>query len=631
MNKSLYKVIIITALISSISAKTIDECEGFEIKNDTYVSMYQYDDKENNSKEKLQNTKTNWSLKSLYSSDDKWASDLSKFEKDMKEIENYIGKSTKTNTHLNFSLEIKESLDIKLEKLCGYVKLRQDTNKRNYKYLDMNERLKLVIIRYNKICSDLDLEILKLSDNKIKDIMNDDKISSKYKLYINDIVRNKKHYLDEKREKMLTDTANISYLPGHIYELFMNMDKKASMNTSDYKAIMEGDDREERKLAYKNELITYNDNINTLSGLLIGQIKKNQFYATQRNYESVMDMYLEGENIDKKIYNNLIDTVNKNLDSLHKYTKLKKEILGLDKICSYDMSVPIVKNVEDNINYEKAQSIVYSSLSPLGREYADGLYKAFNERWIDVYPSENKVGGAYCVSIYDTHPYVLINYNNTLDSVSTIAHELGHGMYEYLSSKHQNFYNSNPSIFTHEVASVTNEVLLYENLIKCSKNDEEKAYYITEYLELIKNTLYMQTMYAEFERDIHKAVESSDIMNTLVLNDIWGDLLCKYYGKDYELDQLSNIGWARIPHFYRSFYVYKYATGCSAGVSFAKDISVNGAENYIKFLKSGSSKYPVETLKEAGVDLTSTKPIEDTIDRFDELLSELEKLTKNKK
>ncbi|OJT80470.1 oligoendopeptidase F, partial [Clostridioides difficile] len=303
-----------------------------------------------------------------------------------------------------------------------------------------------------------------------------------------------------------------------------------------------------------------------------------------------------------------------------------KKVLKLDKVHSYDMFVPMVKAVDNNINYEKAQSIVYSALSPLGKEYNDVVYKAFNEKWIDVYSHENKVSGGYCLSVYENHPYILLNYNNSLGSVSTLSHELGHAVYEYLSSKNQNYFNSNPSIFTHEVASTTNEALLYEMLIKEAKGNDEKAYYITQYLDLIKDTLYTQTMYAEFEKTIHELVEKGKSVNALVLNDVWGQLLKKYYGQSYELDQLSKVGWARIPHFYNSFYVYKYATGCSAGVSFAQDILKNGSDNYMSFLKKGSSDYPINLLKSSGINLTNTKPIENTIKKFDSLVAELEKL-----
>ena len=571
-------------------------------------------------------TKTYWNLNSLFKSDNDWKNELDKFNKDKKELKNYVGKVTKSSTHLNFALDIKEKLDIRINKLYGYVKLNQDTDKNSYKYLDMNENLNRVYQDYAKICSDLELEILKLSDKEYEKIISNKKINKKYGMYLSDIRRSKKHYLDDKSEDLLNNISSITSLPGDVYELFRNMYKRTNLNPSQYATAMQSYDRDTRKSAYQEEYIAYNDNINTLSGLLIGQVKKNVFYSTERGYKSSLDMYLKSDNIDVKVYDKLIETVNNDLDSLHKYVNLRKNVLKLDELYSYDMSVPIVQPIDDDINYEKAQGIIYSALSPLGEEYGNIIYKAFNENWIDVYSSENKVSGGYCMSIYDNHPYILLNYNNSLDSVSTLAHELGHGCYEYLSSKNQNYSNARPSIFTHEVASTTNEALLYEVLIRNATNDQEKAYYITQYLDLIKNTLFMQTMYAEFEKTIHEMAEDSKNLNALVLDDIWGQLLEKYYGKDYKLDQLSKVGWSRIPHFYNSFYVYKYATGCSAGVSFAQDILKNGSDDYIEFLKKGGSDYPINLLKSAEVNLESTKPIQDTINKFDSLLEELEKL-----
>lgn len=588
---------------------------------------------EEQNQEKQNNVKyenTYWNLNTLFTDKKQWEDELKKFHKDIKELENYIGKITKSKTHLSFALDIKEKLDIRIEKLYGYVKLNQDIDKNNYKYLDMKQTINQVYGDYSKICSNLELEILKLSDSEYKDIIKDKKILKKYGMYLNDIRRNKEYYLDEKSEDILSDVSKLASLPRETYELFRNMDKKNTITSSEYRSIMEYGNREDRKNTYTNELIPYNDNINTLSNLLIGQVYRNKFYSSQRNFDSSLDMYLKDDNLEVKIYNELIETVDKNIKSLHKYTSLRKKILNLDKVYSYDLALPMVKNVQKEIDYNKAQDMVYSALSPLGKDYADVMFKAFNEKWIDVYSSEKKVSGAYCMSIYSSHPYILLNYNNSLDGVSTLAHEMGHAVYEYMSSKYQNYFNSSPSIFTHEVASVTNEALLYESLIKSANNDDEKAYYITQYLDMIKNTLFIQTMYAEFEKEIHEKVENRENINALVLNDIWGNLLIKYYGKDYELDQISKVGWARIPHFYNSFYVYKYATGCSAGVSFAEKIINGDNDKYIEFLKNGNSKYPIELLKDAGVNLESKKPIEETIKKFDSLVDELEKLTVQK-
>lgn len=632
MNKKLVKSIIPLCIFILFIATSLQKAN--DRYNDTAVVEAMVNDEEKNNEEndkaenksKIDYSKTSWSLQNLYKSEDEWNNELKKFTSDTKELKNYVGKVTKSKTHLSFALDIKEKLDIRLNKLYGYVKLNQDTNKNSYKYIDMKENINRVNRKYSNICSDLELEILKLSDKEYNKFMEDKKLNKKYGMYLKEIRRSKDYYLDEKSERLLANTSSISSLPGQVYELFKNMDKKTNFNSAEYKTALESSDRNERKSAYQNEFIAYNDNINTLSGLLIGQVKKNVFYSSERGYKSSLDMYLKGDDIDEKVYNKLIETVNDNMESLHKYVSLRKKVLNLDKVHYYDMFTPIVEAVDDNLTYDKAQGIIYSALSPLGKEYGDVIYKAFNEKWIDAFANDNKVSGAYCLSIYGNHPYILLNYNNSLGSVSTLAHELGHAVYEYMSSKNQSYFNSNPSIFTHEVASTTNEALLYEMLIKNSENDQQKAYYITQYLDLIKDTLYIQTMYAEFEKTIHELVENNKSINALVLDDIWGQLLTKYYGKDYELDQLAKVGWSRIPHFYNSFYVYKYATGCSAGVSFAQDILKNGSDNYINFLKKGGSDYPINVLKDAGVNLTSTKPIEDTINKFDSLVKELEKL-----
>lgn len=624
-NKIYYKAIMILSIsVFCIGAMPKTSYGNDFLYNKSIIAIDNQEETKQENKKPIDYNKMCWNLQVLYKNDAEWEKDLKKFTKDIKELKNYTGKVTKSKTHLDFALEIKEKLDIKLNKLGGYVKLKKDISKNSYKYLAMDEKLDNVYKEYRMVCSSLELEVLKLSDKEFKEISSSKKIKKKYNRYLSSIRSSKDYYLDQTSENILADVSKITSLPGYIYELFRNMDKKTNLNPSEYSQALESFDRNERKVAYQNEFVSYNDNINTLAGLLVGQVNKNIFYSTQRGYKSSLDMYLKGDGIDTKVYDRLIKTVSDNTSSLHKYISLRKKALNLDKVYYYDMFVPIVDSVDNSIGYEKAQGIIYSALAPLGKEYSDIVYKAFNERWIDVYSKDEKVSGAYCLSVYDAHPYILLNYGGNLSSVSTLAHELGHGVYSYMSSKNQNYYNSSPSIFTHEVASTTNEALLYEGLIKNATNDKEKAYYITQYLDLIKDTVFIQTMYAEFEKIIHEMMENGEVVNTLVLDDTWGKLLQKYYGKDYELDQLAKVGWSRIPHFYNSFYVYKYATGCSAGVAFAQDILKNGSDNYINFLKKGSSDSPTNLLKKAGVDLTSTQPIENTINKFDSLVKELE-------
>ena len=619
MGKKLLKMFLVLSLLFSFYI--FKE----KIYDNLTIVFAEIEDKEESEKE-IDYTKYCWNLYTLYKSDDDWRNDLEKFNDKMKELENYTGKITKSRTHLLFGLGIKEKLDIRLNALSAYAKLKKDLNKNSYEYLTINEEIKKSYSKYNKITSQLEMEILKLSDKDYDKFLSDRKINKKYGMYLREIRRNKKHYLDDKSENILSNLSSINGLPSNVYDLFRNMDKKSNITPAEYESAMSCYDRSKRIEAYHSEFLPYNDNINTLAGLLSGQASKNVFYANVRKYDSALQMYLDADNIDTKVYKGLIKTVSDNTDSLHKYIKLRKKVLNLDKLYYYDMFVPIIEEPDTVIPYDKAQSMVYSALEPLGETYEDIVYKAFNERWIDVYSKDNKVSGGYCLSVYDNHPYILLNYNSSLGGVSTLVHELGHAVYEYLSSKNQTFYNSSPSIFTHEVASTTNEVLLYENLIKNAKNNKEKAYYISMYLDFIKNTLYTQTMYAEFEDYIHQSVEEGKQLNALVLNDKWSMLLKKYYGEGFEVDPLAMVGWSRIPHFYNSFYVYKYATGCCSAVSCAQDILKNGSKDYLNFLKKGGSDYPLNILKSNNIDLNSQKPIEDTIKKFDELVNELEKL-----
>lgn len=620
MGRKLLKLLIVLLLLFGIYTERQDIYNGC-------VTVFAQDEKdEEKPKKEIDYNKYCWNLYTLYKNEDAWLRDLKKFNQEMNELENYTGKLTKSKTHLSLGMGIKEKLDIKLNSLSAYAKLKKDLNKNSYEYLNMTEEIKKSYSRYMKITSQLELEILKLSDKDCNKYLSDKKINSKYGMYIKDIRRNKKHYLDDKSENILSNMSSINGLPSNIYDLFRNMDKKTNITPAEYENAIQDYNREKRVEAYKNEFLPYNDNVNTLAGLLSGQVNKNVFYSSVRNYDSSLQMYLDSDDVDEKVYKGLIKTVSKNTDSLHKYVSLRKKVLNLDKVYYYDMFVPIVSEGEEVVSYDKAQGMVYSALAPLGDAYGSIVYKAFNERWVDVYSKENKVSGGYCLSVYDNHPYILLNYNSSIGGVSTLVHELGHGVYEYLSTKNQNFYNSSPSIFTHEVASTTNEVLLYENLIKNAKNNKEKAYYISMYLDFIKNTLYTQTMYAEFEDYIHEAAENNKQINALVLNDKWSMLLKKYYGDDFEVDPLSMVGWARIPHFYNSFYVYKYATGCCSAVTCAQDILKNGPDNYLNFLKKGGSDYPLNLLKSNNVDLNSQKPIKNTIDKFDQLVSELEKL-----
>ena len=410
MNKKLVKLIIPLCIFILFAVILLQKANNRYNKTEVIEAMVNNEEENDkiDNKSKIDYSQTSWNLQNLYKSEDEWNNELKKFTSDTRELKNYVGKVTKSKTHLSFALDIKEKLDIRLDKLYGYVKLNQDINKNSYKYIDMKEKINRVYKEYSNICSNLELEILKLSDKEYNKFMDDKKLNKNYGMYLKEIRRSKDYYLDENSERLLSNTSSISSLPGQVYELFKNMDKKTNFNSAEYKTALESSDRNERKSAYQNEFIAYNDNINTLSGLLIGQVKKNVFYSSERGYKSSLDMYLKSDDIDEKVYNKLINTVNDNLGSLHKYVSLRKKVLNLDKVYYYDMFTPMVEVVDDNLTYDKAQGIIYAALSPLGKEYGDVIYKAFNEKWIDAFANDNKVSGAYCLSIYGNHPYVFL-------------------------------------------------------------------------------------------------------------------------------------------------------------------------------------------------------------------------------
>ena len=536
MSKKLKVGAIIIFCISFIIGNfyIIDKYQNINVKDKMCVFAQSVNDLEEDLS--INNKYVTWNLNSIFRSDDSWEREINKFNKDIYELKNYTGKITKSKLHFSSALKIKEKLDMRLEKLYAYARLNKDINKNSYKYLEMINKVNKAESKYNEVCFNLELEILKLPDSTYNEYLKNKKINSKYKNYLESIRKNKDHYLDDKSEEILSKLTNITSLPSNVYDLFNDMDKQSENTPSEYSNKIKSSDRNIRKQAYIDEFMPYNYNVNTLSGLLIGQVNKNIFYSDVRNYKSSLDMYLESDDVDSKIYNNLINTVSKNTDSLHKYVSLRKKLLKINKVYYYDMFNPIVEECNIDIPYNKAQSFAYTALNPLGEQYEDIIYKAFNERWIDVYSNNNKVSGGYCLSLYNNHPYILLNYDNSLKSVSTLVHELGHGVYSYLSQEKQNYYNSKPSIFTHEVASTTNEVLLYEFLIKNTSDKKQKAYYITQYLDFIKDTLYTQTMYAEFEKEIHEIAENNGELNTLILNDLWSNLLKKYYGDDFEVD-----------------------------------------------------------------------------------------------
>lgn len=459
---------------------------------------------------------------------------------------------------------------------------------------------------------------------------------------IKENLRQKEHILSEKEEQILAMSAEISDIGGDVFTMFNNADIKfpyikdeegeeIEVTKGRYIAFLESKDRRVRKDAFEAVYSSYKKMKNTLAASLTGNVKKNRFYSLVRKYPSALEASLDNDNIPVDVYTTLIDTVNKNLPLLDRYLKLRKKVLKLDELHMYDLYVPMVEEFDKKIPYEEARTIVAEALKPLGEEYIGYLQKGMNSAWIDVYENEGKTSGAYAWGAYKTHPYVLLNYQNKINDVFTLAHEMGHALHSYYTNMTQPYVYSEYKIFVAEVASTVNESLLMRYLLPRASSKQEKAYLLNHYLEEFRGTVFRQVMFAEFEKIIHEKVEQGEALNAQELSNIYYGLNKKYFGEAVTVDEDIAMEWSRIPHFYSSFYVYKYATGFSSATAIAEKILTEGrpaVDKYLEFLKSGGSNYPLELLKIAGVDLSTPQPIQDALNVFEKTLDELEELLK---
>ncbi|MTI68602.1 MAG: oligoendopeptidase F [Firmicutes bacterium] len=582
-----------------------------------------------------------WDLEDIYENDEAWEKDYKKLEEMILSIDEYKGKLNESGETLLKALKLKDKAYRLVEKLYVYANMKSDENTANEKYLSLADRAVKIYVKLETKLSFMNPEILEISKKKIDKFFRKEDDLEVYKFYIENLFRSKEHSLTAAEERILALSGEMASTPDNIYNIFDNRDRKlakiknengeeVTLTPGTYSKMLDSTNRDLRKRAFEGEFNSYKDYINVLATNLSGEVKKNIFYAKSRKYDSALEAALSPDNIEPEVYENLLKAVNNKLEPLHKYVSLRKKLLGIeDKVHYYDMYVNMVPSVSSDIDYEDAKGMVSEALQPLGDEYISDLNKGFDNGWIDVYETQNKRSGAYAWGGYDTHPYVLLNYNGTLNNVSTLAHEMGHALNSYYSNEKQPYITADYPTFTAEVASTTNEALMLDYLIKNAESKKEKMYLINSYLEQIRGSIYTQLMYAEFEKIIHDKAEAGVSLNASTLNETWGNLMKKYYGEDFAVDELVKLWWARIPHFYMNFYVYKYATGLSAGITLSDQIVNDGneaRENYLEFLAAGGSDYPVELLKNAGVDMSTTEPVEKALDKFDELVDEFEVL-----
>ena len=483
-------------------------------------------------------------------------------------------------------------------------------------------------------------EILSLEDGTIEKMLESDDELKVYDTFFKVLLKEKPHILSKEMEELLASASDCLGASESIYTMLTNADmtfgtikgengQDIELTEGNYSSLIKSKDRRVREEAFKLLFSTYKKYENTIATSLTSSLKTFIFYAKTRKYASSLEASLKPNDIPVEVYKNAIQTINNNLKSLHRYVGLKKKLLGLDEIHMYDLYVSVIDIPKQHIEYSDAIEMVKEGLKPLGQEYLDIFDEGIKDGWVDVYENKGKKSGAYSWGSYDTMPYVLLNYNYELNDVSTLAHEMGHSIHSYYTRKEQPYVYGNYTLFCAEVASTTNEILLINDLIHKEQDKNKKLYLINQELEQIRATVYRQLMFAEFELITHETLENGGSLTSDDLDNIWYDLNKKYFGPEMVVDDEIKIEWARIPHFYSDFYVYQYATGYAAASAFAKSILENGevaVEKYKGFLKAGGSLYPIDTLKNAGVDMTTSMPLEATIERFNELLDMLEEL-----
>ena len=585
------------------------------------------------------NEKDTWDLSVLYKNTEAFKEEYKKLKDDIKEIEKYKGKLLESaDTLLNF-LKLEDTLERRLYKLYYYAHLNFDVDTTNAKSLELTAEISQLITIYSTLTSFVDPELLKAEYAKILNFYNEKPELLTYRFNLENLYRYKKHTLKENEEKILSTLSEALNASDEIYESLTDSDltfgnivvdgKRIEFTESNYSTFIESNDRKVRQKAFNILFKNYQKYIHTIANTFRFHVETASKLAKLKHYESSLAASLFQENIDIKVYENLIKTVRENLSTLYDYYNLKKEVLGLDKLHLYDIYANMVSDIDVKYTFDEAKNIVLDALGILGTDYQKKLTKAFNNRFIDIYNNKGKRSGAYSSGFYDTPPYILLNYEGGYSDLTTLAHELGHSMHTMYSCENNPYNTSSYQIFVAEVASTVNELLLLKYLLKKTDSKKEKLFLLNKLLELFKGTIFRQTMFAEFEKNMYESHEKGIVLTPEYLNSEYYKLVCDYFGRDVVKDKLIQYEWMRIPHFYYNFYVYKYAIGLSAACKIVHDIELNGEKaisNYLAFLKTGGSMYPSEELKIAGVDISSPEFIEEAISMFKETISEFREI-----
>lgn len=583
-----------------------------------------------------------WRLEDIFESDEAWNKEYEAVKERIPQISEYQGKLHESAETLYNLLTLQDEVASRFGKLFTYAHMRYDQDTTNSHYQEMNTRAENLLTQVGSAMSYIDPEILAMEEGTVEKFLQEKEELNLYEHALNEITRGRPHTLSEKEEALLAQAGEVMGNSAQTFGMLNNADltfptihdedgNEVDLTHGRYIRFLQSKDRSVRKAAFEAMYDTFGQFKNTFSSTLSGSVKKHNFSANIRNYDSARHAALDKNNIPEKVYDNLVEAVNDRLPALHRYVDLRKEVLGLEELHMYDLYADLVQDVDMDIPYEEAQELVLKGLAPLGEEYTNILQEGYKNRWIDVDENKGKRSGAYSSGSYGTNPYILMNWQNNLNNLFTLAHELGHSLHSYYTTSNQPYRYGNYSIFVAEVASTCNEALLNDYLLKETSDKKRKLYLLNHFLEGFRGTVFRQTMFAEFEHDIHKREQNGEALTADKLTELYHDLNEKYFGKNIVVDDEIGLEWARIPHFYYNYYVYQYATGYSAATALADQILKEGdtaVERYKGFLKAGSSDYPIEVLKHAGVDMTSKDPIESALDVFEEKLAEFEKLVK---
>ncbi len=591
--------------------------------------------------------KYKWDLTHLYASDEAWRSEKERVEREMQELASYRGKLAQSATSLAEALELNSTLLKEIYRLFSYASMKSDQDTRVTKYAGMTQELQQLFAQYGALISYVEPEMLTLENAQIESFFETEKGLEPFRFYLTDLLRKREHRGSEEVEKVMAHAALMSGNAANIYSTFSNAEfpypeievdgKQVTLNAANFALYRTSDNRDVRRDVFSSFFGKISEFQRTFGTQLYGNINAGLFNTRSRNYESTLASALDADNIPTVVYHNLVSNVNENLETFHRYLNLRKRMMGLDTLHYYDLYAPLVAQVDLQYTVEESIDHILLSLQPLGADYVDVSKRVFNERWIDMYPNEGKRSGAYSNgSAYDVHPYILMNYNGQYGDMATLTHELGHTMHSYLTNQKQHFANANYATFVAEVASTLNEELLNDYMLQQIADDDARLAILGNYLEGAKGTLFRQTQFAEFEAVIHDRVANGEALTGEDFDRIYLELTRKYYGHAADVcivDDFIKSEWAYIPHFYSSFYVFQYATSFTASTALSENV-LRGTDadrkKYLDFLSAGATKYPVDLLADAGVDMNTDEPFDLTIAKINKVMDEMEAILDRK-